>query len=210
MELNKVYCENCCETIKRIPDNSIDLIYTDPSYPKKFQYLFDFLANICPRVLKNGGSLVCIAPHYALPAIFKKFDDANKLKYRWLLNMNQFNGKHARMLMGIEVTFKPLLWYVKKAYPSGRGFVKDGIEINGMAGQNKELHEWQQDLDWCWWIGKLTKPGDIVYDPFMGSGTVAEYCLRNDRNFIGSDIDPKACEIANARIQKINNFLLDK
>lgn len=204
IELNKVYCEDCQETIKKIPDNYVDLVYCDPPYLKKLLYTYDYLADLCPRILKDGGSLICITPHYALPQIISRFEFFGKLKYRWLLHMNQFDGKHARMAMGIEVTYKILLWYVKRAYPTGRGFVKDGVKITGMDGQNKELHKWQQDSDWCWWISKLTKPGDVVYDPFMGSGTVAEYCIRNGRNFIGSDNDPEACKITEQRIQKLN------
>lgn len=42
---------------------------------------------------------------------------------------------------------------------------------------------------------------DIVYDPFMGSGTVAKMCILNDRNFIGSEIDKDYCDICNKRIE---------
>lgn len=31
-ELNKIYCEDCYEAIKKIPDKSVDLIVTDPPY----------------------------------------------------------------------------------------------------------------------------------------------------------------------------------
>jgi len=30
-----------------------------------------------------------------------------------------------------------MLWYVKDAYPTGKGFLKDGIKISGKAGQKK-------------------------------------------------------------------------
>ena len=42
-------------------------------------------------------------------------------------------------------------------------------------------------------------PG-IIYDPFMGAGTTVKVALRADRNFIGSEINPEYCEIANKRI----------
>ena len=44
--------------------------------------------------------------------------------------------------------------------------------------------------------------GDIVYDPFMGSGTTAKMAILNNRNWIGSEISKEYCEIANERIQK--------
>ena len=44
--------------------------------------------------------------------------------------------------------------------------------------------------------------GDLVLDPFMGSGTTAKMALLNNRNFIGFEIDKHYCEIANERIRK--------
>lgn len=44
--------------------------------------------------------------------------------------------------------------------------------------------------------------GDLVLDPFMGSGTTAKMALLNNRNFIGFEIDKHYCDIANERIRK--------
>jgi DNA modification methylase len=41
---------------------------------------------------------------------------------------------------------------------------------------------------------------ELVYDPFMGSGTTAKMSLLNNRNFIGSETSSEYCEIANERI----------
>jgi site-specific DNA-methyltransferase (adenine-specific) len=51
-------------------------------------------------------------------------------------------------------------------------------------------------------IYSWSKVGDLVYDPMMGSGTVAKMCLLEDRNFIGSEINPDYCQIAEQRISK--------
>jgi DNA modification methylase len=42
--------------------------------------------------------------------------------------------------------------------------------------------------------------GGLVYDPFMGSGTTAIVALQEDRNFIGSELNPTYVEIAQRRI----------
>jgi site-specific DNA-methyltransferase (adenine-specific) len=44
--------------------------------------------------------------------------------------------------------------------------------------------------------------GDIVLDPFMGSGTTAVACINTNRNYIGFELDKHYCDIANERIQK--------
>lgn len=47
--------------------------------------------------------------------------------------------------------------------------------------------------------------GDIVYDPMMGSGTVAKVCVLEDRNYLGSEISKAYCKVAEKRIAKIIN-----
>ena len=43
--------------------------------------------------------------------------------------------------------------------------------------------------------------GDVVYDPFMGSGTTAKMAMLNNRNYIGSEISKEYCEIAEQRLK---------
>ncbi len=193
-----IYQGDCSTIMPYIPDGGIKLVLTDPPYMKEFLYTYQHLANECPRLMARGASLVTIVGHYAIPDVIKAFD--GKLKYRWMFCINQFEGKHARMAMGIEVLWKPCLWYVKDAYPQGRGFIKDGFIVDGKLGQNKEHHKWEQDLSWAeFFIQKLTKEGDIVLDPFLGSGTVAVACLRLKRKCIGNDISSEYCGVAAKR-----------
>ena len=44
--------------------------------------------------------------------------------------------------------------------------------------------------------------GDVVLDPFMGSGTTAIACINNNRKFIGFELDEYYCNLANERIEK--------
>src|SRR6266850_5105308 len=48
-------------------------------------------------------------------------------------------------------------------------------------------------------IGLLSKPGDLVVDPFMGSATTLVEAQRLGRRSIGSDLNPIACLIARAK-----------
>lgn len=45
--------------------------------------------------------------------------------------------------------------------------------------------------------------GDIVLDPFMGSGTTAKMALLNNRKYIGFEISKEYCDLANKRLSKI-------
>jgi DNA modification methylase len=101
------------------------------------------------------------------------------------------------MSMGIEVLWKPVLWWVNEAYPQGRGFIRDGFENEQ---NDKKLHRWQQSLTWAEHCLKVTHDGDTVLDPFMGSGTTGVACVRLGRNFIGMEINPQYFAIAQRRI----------
>jgi site-specific DNA-methyltransferase (adenine-specific) len=52
-----------------------------------------------------------------------------------------------------------------------------------------------------WFIKLFTKAGDVVLDPFMGSGTTAVACKQLGRHYIGIDINPEFCEIARQRLR---------
>ena len=53
-----------------------------------------------------------------------------------------------------------------------------------------------------------TKEGDIVIDPFLGSGTTAVACLELNRHFIGIELSSEYCEIAKKRIREIQPQLV--
>ena len=48
-------------------------------------------------------------------------------------------------------------------------------------------------------IQSWSNPGDLVLDPFMGSGTTALMALKSGRDFVGFEISPQYAEIARAR-----------
>lgn len=176
---------------------TVDLIYTDPPYKRALAVpAFELLAEYAPKLLKDGGSLVTIVPHYLLEDVM--YIMQGKLKYRWIYNMDQEDGSHPRMAMGIEICWKPMLHYVKRAYPQGRGFLRDKIIS---PEPDKSMHEWQQNEAWArYYIDKLTDPGDLVLDPFCGPGTVPAVCVGLDRNAIGVDHDPDVCSSGRIRI----------
>lgn len=55
-------------------------------------------------------------------------------------------------------------------------------------------------------LTNFSNPNDIVYDPFMGTGTTAFVAKLLGRNFIGSEINPEYCEIIEKRLQRAGLF----
>lgn len=83
-----------------------------------------------------------------------------------------------------------------------RGEMNNILRVNRGGGISLESHHaiFPENL-----AGKLIKAfsqeGDLIYDPFMGSGTVGVVCQKLNRRWIGSEISKEYCETAIARIQ---------
>ena len=61
-----------------------------------------------------------------------------------------------------------------------------------------------------WFIKLFTLPGDVVLDPFLGSGTTAVAAKQLGRRYIGIDTNPEYCEIAKERVGHLQPVLLEK
>lgn len=75
-----------------------------------------------------------------------------------------------------------------------RGGVKDSKETLVAHPTQKAL----EVMKWC--LELYSKPGDLVLDPFMGSGTTGVACAVLGRKFIGIERDPQYLDIAKRRI----------
>ena len=53
-----------------------------------------------------------------------------------------------------------------------------------------------------WFIKLFTQPGDLVLDPFVGSGTTALAAIQLARSYVGIDINPEYVEITKSRLSE--------
>lgn len=56
-----------------------------------------------------------------------------------------------------------------------------------------------------YFIEKFTQEGELILDPFMGTGTTGISCEKYNRNFIGIEIDEEYFKIAKNRIEEVSN-----
>jgi DNA modification methylase len=52
-----------------------------------------------------------------------------------------------------------------------------------------------------WWVRYISKPGDIILDPFTGSGTVGVAALHHERHFLGIEKEAEYVAVANDRLE---------
>ena len=112
-----------------IPDNSIDLIFTDPPYGAEHLYLYDDLGKFASRVLKDGGSLVTFIGQHNMIEIGNSLESAG-LSYLWPICVKH-SGHFARARLSgtsISIAWKPLLWFVKGDKSNCLGWFVDYIE----------------------------------------------------------------------------------
>lgn len=182
-----------------IPDNSIDLIFTDPPYSMDSLELYNDLGTFANRALKEGASLVTFVGQYDLLKIGNLVVNSG-LRYLWPICVKH-TGHYAKMRRfgtQISVAWKPLLWFIKGDKASNLGWLVDYMESEP---PDKEAHDWQQSTVEAEHIIKaITVENQIILDPCMGSGTTGIAALNLKRKFIGIEIDKERFEIAQANI----------
>jgi site-specific DNA-methyltransferase (adenine-specific) len=210
----KIYLGDCLEIMREIPDESIDLVLTDPPYflPAKhyetrrlFKRNFGDLAILenffrvvweqFDRVLKEDGLLYifCDGQSYPLFYYYSYFITRTVRPLIWDKKVS-FNGyywrhQHEIILFGVRAE--------KKKIPTGKGDILrfDAVKVD------KRQHPAEKPLDLIKELLSLTTKNDLVLDPFMGSGTTLVACKELGRQGIGIEINKEYCDIAVRRIK---------
>jgi DNA modification methylase len=69
--------------------------------------------------------------------------------------------------------------------------------------KEKRVHPTQKPIPLGRWIlDKFAKPNDLIFDPFAGSGSFLIACKQAGFNFIGCEINPEYCDVANRRLSQ--------
>lgn len=189
-----------------IPDNSIDFIFTDPPYPKKYLQCYEWLANEAVRILKPNSFIMVMCGGLFLNQIFRYFDNSG-LDY--FFEFQQKSGDDAptvwkhykdKNAYPIVARSKPILVYSKGKQARPRvGGVMNFFEAT--KGWSKQFHHWGQDVASArYYIDNFTKEKDLVFDPFCGGGTTAIACALINRHYICADIDAKTLIVTNERL----------
>ncbi len=220
MELNKIYNIDCLEFMKTLPDKCIDLVLTDPPYGMEFRSNYrkekykpikndnnlDWLPKFveeCFRIAKDNTHAYFFCSFHNIDifkqAIEKKFIVKNVLV--WVKNntgMGDLEGDYAPQY--------EFIIYARK----GNLKLNEGRSSNILqySKTGNIHHPTEKPIDlFSFLIRKSTKEGETVFDGFLGSGTTAVSAKQLNRNYIGCEISPEYCKIAEDRIKSISNTL---
>jgi 16S rRNA G966 N2-methylase RsmD len=172
----------------------IDCVISDPPYPKEFIHLYGELAEECAKV---GISRVAVmAGQSYLPEIISEM--CKHLEYRWMIAYITPGGQAVQQWQAKVNTFwKPIIVFGKS-----EDWIGD-VSTSKTNDNDKRFHGWgQSESGMIDLVARLSKPGELVCDPFLGAGTTGVVSLALGRKFIGCDIDESHCITAKARMNK--------
>jgi 16S rRNA G966 N2-methylase RsmD len=177
---------------------AVDLVFTDPPYPREHLPVWTDLGVWAAGALKPGALLVAYSGQYHLPEVMQRL--GAHLTYQWLGWIATTGPQVAVHQRPIMSGGKPLLIFsngsLQEPFRSRRIF-----DVATSTSRTRELHTWEQnEAPAAYYIDALTRRGELVVDPFVGSGTFALVAKRLGRRFVGCDIDPQAVSTAQERL----------
>ena len=224
----KLYNENCLEGMKRIPDNSVDLVLTDPPYGidfcssmtnrkerlqnDKFGNWKDMLTPMLrefKRILTDTGCCCCCcgggkAPVTAILTLeaIKYFNLIQTLVWKKYIGLG---WRYRPAYENILILSKSKDDY--NFYDTSKRCSNVIENINQDIPQSDE-HPTQKPVSLMKHLLQIhSNENDLVCDPFFGSGTTAVACKNLGRNFIGFEIDKTYYEMAKSRIEHTEESL---
>lgn len=171
-----------------VASQSVKIILTDPPYGKKYLDLWDDLGKFAARVLRPDGLLVTYSGQLYLPEVIASL--TKHLDWWWLCGLaHQGNGNLTPLGQPVRKVinqFKPLLIMVPR---HGDGIPVVFRDLIMGHGPEKDLHNWQQPVgEAAAILSTFCAAGDIVVDPFAGSGSIGQAAQELGMPFIGAEI----------------------
>jgi 16S rRNA G966 N2-methylase RsmD len=185
-----------------LPDASADLIFPDPPWYEPD--LYGDLAHFAARVLKPGRLCCVYISAAALPEVIARMGEG--LDYYRCLAVGYQNAHcHRNAIVDFTVTWAPVLAFSKGRVESRPKHAPlDFLSTSCGRTDKTSHHHWQQEGEPArYWLERLTLPGDVILDPFAGSGQFVVEAFRvGGRRVIACDIDPEAAETTRRRLAR--------
>jgi site-specific DNA-methyltransferase (adenine-specific) len=190
------------EVLADLSDQSVDAIVTDPPYDNAGVPLYGPLGAFCLRVLKLGRLAAVYCGHLHLDEEMELLAKGG-LTYMWH-GVNVLPGRHTKVrVRKVNGRHRSVLLYSAGPYQPRR-WVHDLVLAEGRGGPDERpLHPWQQALEPVrHWTRQVSEPGELIVDPFLGSGTTAVAAVLEGRRFLGCDLDPGCVETTRRRLKQ--------
>ncbi|MDA8310245.1 MAG: DNA methyltransferase [Actinomycetota bacterium] len=195
----EVCCGDFREVLADLPDHSVDAIVTDPPYDNAGVPLYSDLSAFAARVLKPGRLCAAYCGKVDFPEQLGRLGE--HLRYVWtgaVFLPGRHTENRARMVRG--------RWHPIAIFSAGRyvprHWLIDAIAAEGNGAKAPADHRWQKSVEpLVRWVEQVSEPGELVVDPFCGSGTTGLACRVTGRRFLGCDVDPASVSLTLERLR---------
>lgn len=228
MKTVNLYQGDCLEILKKLPENSIDLLLTDPPYVlntkgggtvNKKMKLSESLADVEKAKIINGYDIELFGQEFL--RVMKEIN-----AYFWCNKAQIYD--YLKFYVGqLKCKFDIICWHKTNALPTYSNKYLSDTEylLYFRKGKGKCFpHSYEDAKTYYLSVSNLkdkkvwkhptikplcvtekiirnsSKETHTILDPFMGSGTTGVACINTNRNFIGVELDEKYYKIAEERI----------
>lgn len=241
---NKIFNESCEDTLKKMPDNCVDLVITSPPYNMNLRIrngkycsrqivkelstkyedfednlpiddFYNFHKNILTELLRVSDLVfyniqIVTGSKRAFFKLIGEFSDNLKEIIIW-------DKRYGQPAMAEQVLNRrsELILVFEKSYPISRQFKNanflrgtlDDVWVIDRERSPAEAHgaTFPQGL-----ITKILEnfshAGDIIYDPFLGTGTTAIVAKKMGRKYLGSEVSKKYYDLSIRRINDLDEL----
>ena len=183
------------------PGAPVDLVLTDPPYAKEHLELYEDLPTYANEWLAPNGWLAVLTGQGNLPAFVAALA-GGPLTYVWTFALTQSASRTTAIHpVKIQNVWKPLI-LLRKGKLNLEEWTLDHISYD-WTPKDGDRHKWQQEISPLQkLIRAMTKVGELVADPFCGSGTTGLAALSTSRRFVGCDTDELSIKAAGDRLSQ--------
>lgn len=210
---DKIICGDAIKQLKKLDAESVDLVLTDPPYLVNYQDRTGRkIANdtnaegVLPafgeiyRVLKSNSLCICFCGWTALDQFTSAWSKA---------------GFH---IAGHIVWTKPYAsnkgqtaYHHESAYVLAKGFpkrpAKPLADVQPWIYSGNRAHPTEKSVETLSpLVRAFSKPGDLICDPFAGSGSTCVSAALTGRHYLGIELENKYCRLAQARLAGVERY----
>lgn len=225
----KIYNKDCLDIMNKMPDKCIDLIVTDPPYENELHG--GGKNELSNRKLMKDKHIDFMSKGFDYNVVFSEFLRLCKTPNMLIFCSNNQVSKVMSWFESKKIKTTLLVWRIVwhktnptpscnghylsdlefVVYVHGKGSTfnndcpfeyKHKAHISPIVSNKNRLHPAQKPIELLEkYIMLHSNKNDIVFDPFMGSGSTGVAAIANDRSFVGCEINEEYFNIAKERIE---------
>lgn len=226
IEPNNIYCGDCLELMQDIPDGSVDFVLTDPPY--EYENHGGGKSELANRKLVKERHIDFISDGFDYNSVFDEFLRICKIPNILMFCSNKQVSRVMSWFENKKLSTTLLVWHKTNPIPFANGKHLSDIEFlvyvhgkgatfnndvplsyksklytSSVVSNKARLHPTQKSVEQlCRYIKTFTKQDDVVLDCFVGSGTTCVAAIKENRRYIGIELDKGFFEIAQKRIKE--------